>query len=480
MARLKTIESYEPVKPRLRSVGRRAVPFRKPPAETSQIQKSDGRASRFPSKTSTVKRLTRNHTFAYAALFAFTLVLYARPYEFYPSPLTTSSALIFGIITLALFIPGQLAFEGNLTAPLPEVKYILLFALLGLASIPLAISPLDGWSTFSDIFIRCIVIFVVFVNVVRTEARLNGLLYLALAVGIWLSVGAINDYRTGLLTVEGYRVAGRSGGIFGNSNDMALFLVTMTPVAIAFLLRARNIGLKIGFALITLLMIAAIMVTYSRGGFLGLVTALAFLGWRLGNRHRMQILVGGFLLVIAFLVLAPGGYGVRLASIIFPSLDAKGSSQVRRGDLARSLYVALRHPILGIGMGNYASQMSYTGLVTHNSYTQVAAEMGLAALYCYTMFIVAPLRRLGQIARDSVGPKGNPKFHYLAIGLQASLIAYMVSSFFLSVAYVWYVYYLVGYAVCFRRIYESETGAPVVIRKHERTSKSEQTLPIRE
>jgi hypothetical protein len=46
------------------------------------------------------------------------------------------------------------------------------------------------------------------------------------------------------------------------------------------------------------------------------------------------------------------------------------------GELFRSIYVALRHPLLGIGMGNYQPNMSYNGLVTHNSYTQVASEMG--------------------------------------------------------------------------------------------------------
>ncbi|HEV2905296.1 MAG TPA: hypothetical protein VGW32_09620, partial [Pyrinomonadaceae bacterium] len=67
-------------------------------------------------------------------------------------------------------------------------------------------------------------------------------------------------------------------------------------------------------------------------------------------------------------------------------------------------------------------------------------------------------------------------FYYLALGLQASLIAYAVSSFFLSVAYRWYIYYLVGYAVCFRRIYEAETGKLVVAEKGERrTSNTRQT-----
>src|SRR5438132_12837093 len=81
------------------------------------------------------------------------------------------------------------------------------------------------------------------------------------------------------------------------------------------------------------------------------------------------------------------------------------------------------------------------------------------------MFMVTPLRKLGQIvsATRVAGRKSN--YYYLAIGLQASLLAYLVSSFFASVAYLWYVYYLVAYAVCLRRIYESETGRIVVLDK---------------
>ena len=135
-----------------------------------------------------------------------------------------------------------------------------------------------------------------------------------------------------------------------------------------------------------------------------------------------------------------------------------GSSGARQGELLRSLYVAMRHPVLGIGMGNYASEMSYTGLVTHNAYTQVASEMGIGALVIYTMFIVTPLKRLGRIARETLTARTSSRYYYLAVGLQASLLAYLVSSFFASVAYLWYVYYLVAYAVCLRRMYESETG----------------------
>jgi hypothetical protein len=106
-------------------------------------------------------------------------------------------------------------------------------------------------------------------------------------------------------------------------------------------------------------------------------------------------------------------------------------------------------------MGNFHIVSNHE-LVSHNAYTQVAAELGMAALVFYTMFVVTPIKRLRQVERETFGAPDERRFHYLAVGLQASLIGYMVTSFFASVAFLWYVYYLVGYALCFTRIYATE------------------------
>jgi hypothetical protein len=415
--------------------------------------------------------LRRGHVFSFVFLFLFTLVLYARPAEFYPSAVTNSLALMVGLVALATFVSTQLMIDGTLTARPVEVNLVLVFMLTGLLSIPLAIDPGVAWHEFSGAFIRCIAIFVVIVNVVRSERRLKVLMFLALATGIWLSAGAINDYRLGLMTVEGYRAGGRGEGIFGNSNDMALFLVTLIPLAIVFVMQSQKALWKVLFGGAAILMTVGIVLTYSRSGFIGLLVSTGFLAWKLGEKKRIEILIGGGVLVAIVLALSPS-YAVRLASIVMPSLDPVGSSEAREGELFRSLYVAIRHPLLGIGMGNYAPEMSTRGLVTHNSYTQVASEMGAAALVFYTLFLVTPLRKLAQIARDTCGAKADSPFYYLAVGLQASLIGYMVSSFFASVAYLWYAYYLVAYAVCFRRIYESTTGKEVIIEKHKQSGES--------
>jgi O-antigen ligase len=420
--------------------------------------------------------LKRGHALSYAGLVLFTIILYVRPAEIYPSPLTASLALIVALATLAFFIPTQLSLEGTLTARPSEVNLVLLFCLTALLSIPFAINRMTAWHEFTGTFIRCIIIFVVIVNTVRTKARLRGLLFVALVSGIWLSFEAINDFRLGLNTVDGYRAGGRGNGIFGNTNDMALHVVTLLPIAIAVLFGTRSIIRKLLFGACAALMVAAIVLSYSRGAFLGMIVILIFLAMKLGQRNRVGIGLAILGLAVAGLLFAPGNYGGRLLSIFMPSLDPGGSADNRRGELFRSAYIALRHPLLGIGMGNYQSEMSYKGLVTHNSYTQVAAEMGATALVCYTLFIVKPLRKLGQIARQTFETRGSSHYYYLAVGLQASLLGYMVSSFFLSVAYVWYVYYLVGFAVCLRRLYEAEIGAAVVVttrkqRKQEKQGK---------
>jgi O-antigen ligase len=486
MQRGRSSSEYEPVtrsrpRPRLNDweIQSEEWPTRAPLDDTSTVEQCPEEEeppapTRRATKTGAVDFLKRGHTLTYAALFLFTIILYARPSEFYPSPLTASIAFIVGVITLVIFVPSQLTIDGRLTARPREINLVLLFALTGLLSIPLAISREDAWATFfGDTFIRCVVIFIVMVNVVRTEARLKGLLFLALAVSLWLSLGALNDFRLGLTEVEGYRIAGRGKGLFGNANDMALHLVTIMPIAVGLLFGARGGLKKILYGTSAALMMAAIVVTYSRGAFLAMMVSLGFLAWKLGRKHRLAVTVLAFIIFVLFLAFAPGNYGRRLLSIVFPSLDPVGSAEARRGELLRSINVALHKPVFGIGMGNYATQMSERGLVTHNSYTQVAAEMGMAALVIYTMFIVTPLKRLGQIARETFGAREGARYYYLATGLQASLLAYMVASFFASVAYNWYPYYLVAYAVCLRRMYEAETGKLVVPEKKMRGKRVE-------
>lgn len=420
-------------------------------------QTSTEAGSGFVSKSQSWLR-RRGHSLTFAGLFIFSVILYLRPYELFPA-LSGIRQMAFytGIATLAIYVASQLALEGNLTARPKEITLVLLLLAAALLSMPLAGDPGGAWKTFNEMLLKTILIFIVLVNVVRTEMRLKLLLLLVLGVSIYLSINAINDYRAGIFATgaaetHDLRIGGRIKGLFENSNDLAMHLVSMIPIAVALGLSGRNPLKKLVYFGVTGLMVGAVVVTFSRGGFIGLVAATFVLVRRLGRKNRAATTAGLVFAVILFLALAPGAFSNRLSTIFNSASDLTGSSSQRTEVLKRSVWVALRYPVFGVGIGNFRHK-SPRNLETHNAYTQVAAEMGLVAMLVYILFIIHPIRRMRLIENESYHQPERRRFYYLSVGLQASLIGFMFSSFFGAVAYQWYVYYLVAYAVCLHRLY---------------------------
>ncbi|HEY0408061.1 MAG TPA: O-antigen ligase family protein, partial [Pyrinomonadaceae bacterium] len=225
-------------------------------------------------------------------------------------------------------------------------------------------------------------------------------------------------------------------------------------IAAGLFFMSRGPHKKIFYGAGVVLMTIATIFTFSRGGFLALLVAALVLAWKLGRRSRLSVVALGLFLALVFFALAPGSYSGRMASILDNGLDTSGSATSRQNLLLRSILVTARHPLLGIGMNNFHI-VSIHEQVSHNAYTEVGAEMGVPAMIVYILFILASLKRMREIERETFERRRHYRVFYLAVGLQASLISYMVSSFFASVAYQWYIYYLVGYAFCLYRLHEA-------------------------
>jgi O-antigen ligase len=199
-------------------------------------------------------------------------------------------------------------------------------------------------------------------------------------------------------------------------------------------------------------MMIGLVATFSRAGFLGFVCVLAFLVWKLARRNRVLFGAVALTVVVATVAFAPTAYRSRLAT------TRDDSAVARTDDLKRSILVTARHPLFGVGMDNYILY-SNTNHATHNAYTQVASEMGLVALLIYVAFLFGSFKGLRRIEQATRKAGRRPPTYYLAIGFQASLVSYMVVSLFASVAYQWYVYYLVAYAICLQRLASLETDS---------------------
>lgn len=402
--------------------------------------------------------LVRNgHTVTFVGLYLFSILVLYRPYELVPAlGFLASTAFYFALATLVVYLPSQFASEGNVTILSTDVKAILAMTFIALITIPIAKDPGTAWDTFNEPFIKAVVMFIVMVNVIRTRRRLLQMMWVSISVGIYLSWTSIGMYLDGKFTVDSYRVGVEVGGLFGNTNDMALHFVMMTPLVIALGIGTSSKIWKIVYFASAALFVGANMVTFSRGGFIGLMAVAVVLAWKLGRKHRLNVTVASIVVGGLVMVAAPGNYGLRMLSIFVPGLD-NGSSDQRRELLERSLLVTARNP-WGIGIGNFPI-VGIHDHQTHNAFTQVSSELGILGLVAYMVFIISPFRKLRAIERTLFTSQDHAWFYYLSIGLQASIVGYLVSSFFASVAYNWFIYYLLAYAVAFRRIYAVETGA---------------------
>lgn len=407
---------------------------------------------------------------AFAGLFIFTFLLYARPQEMFPELFAGFPLVkIVAISTLLAYLIAKLTAGERLTIWPLELTLVLVIALLGLLFTPIAAAPQDSLNVLLDVFLKVVIIFLLMINLINTAGRLRAIMKLSVICGTALAVFALFSYLTGNFMFEGKkvtnRVAGIVAGMFGNPNDLALSLDLLLPLCVAFALSSRG-WKRTAYFVCAAILAVGVVVTFSRGGFLGLVALSLVLLWKLSRRNRGLTIVAFLVATGFFLVAMPNGYSNRLTTIFSIEEDQTGSAQARRELLDRALQVASNHVLIGVGMGNFHIY-SIHEQVAHNSYLEISAELGVAGLMAYLILIFAPLRPLRRIERETrtaqrgrliKGRDAPPEqyAYFFSVALQAAFVAYLVCSFFGSVEYLWHIYYLVAYGVSMRQIYAQE------------------------
>ncbi len=400
-----------------------------------------------------------SYLLAFIFVWCFTLVLYLRPnelfpkfFEEYPIPL----AKIFAVAAPAIFFFSRAISGEKLFLWQRELKMV--FVILGLAVLfyPFSINKEDTWRELSELYIKVVLMFGLLVATLDSRARIYWMMRLTVLCGGWIALDSILKFRAGDLSEKSQRIEGTVGGMFSNPNDLATTFGMLLPLAVVLLVVSRGPS-RVLYACCIVLFSMATLITFSRGGFLALVAVAGVMLWKFRRRHRAIPYVAAGMLLGVLLLSMPGGLGDRLWTIVKPDSDSTGSAQERRDILKRGLLIAARHPITGIGLGTFHIQ-SINERRAHNSYLEIAAELGLMGLLAYLALIFNPLKALWQIEAETLGACDRRAFenYVLSVGLQATLVAYYANSFFGSIQYQWFVYYPIAYAVGLRLIYERE------------------------
>ena len=391
-------------------------------------------------RTNVATSFTKGSPFGYWVMVAFSFLYYFRPGDIIPGLSVLHMARITSVIAiLALLLGTKRTRPKNLPV---EVKIILaMYAWMILCV------PFSSWRTGSALLVffevsKIVMISLALTLTVTTLAELRRLLAVqALGVGLMTIAAVVVNNR-----MQG-RLAGVGDALLANPNDLAMNVSLNWPFCLVFLLTARGIVRKIFWIVTMLVMVYALMATYSRAGFMALAVVIVFCLWDFGIRGRrgyMLAIAAGCLLGV--IVVAPGNYIKRLETLVgrFQEGDYdRGSAEARRELLVKSLTVTATHPVFGVGPGNFPS---FTGLwrVTHNTYTQLSSECGIPALLLFLFLLRRAYLNLRYLRKLPFSRETN-EVHLYTNALTASFAAYLLGAFFSSSAYELFPYYIVVY-----------------------------------
>jgi putative inorganic carbon (HCO3(-)) transporter len=218
---------------------------------------------------------------------------------------------------------------------------------------------------------------------------------------------------------------------FDNPNLLGGFLLPVLPIAVVALLRWREPLRRIYALLALLLGVAAMVLTYSRGAWMGMVLALAAIGlflvlrlsrsWPpLWRRLFPILLLAGGTAALVVLVAAVEPLRVRVLSLVAGREDS--SNNFRLNVWSAALEMIQDRPVLGIGPGNTAfnliyplfQQPKFNALSAYSIPLEVTVEAGIPGLLAMLGLVITALRTGLRLGRSD-GPLALPALASVAI-----------------------------------------------------------------
>ena len=168
----------------------------------------------------------------------------------------------------------------------------------------------------------------------------------------------------------------RAVSFFPDPHMFAFFLGMLFPIALGLGLFENKRWLAAAG-----LIFMADLLTFSRGGYIGLIAGVLFFGcvcfWRADK--KAAFVSGLFAAILALALLLPNPVASRFDSSFNPE---EGSNVGRLSMWETARQIILTKPFLGVGIGNFSlavdQKVSYrNSIYAHNTYLDIAAETGL-------------------------------------------------------------------------------------------------------
>lgn len=325
----------------------------------------------------------------------------------------------------------------------PITKKVLLLFLIAVLSIPGSIWVGASASFAFSHMVKLLIFLFLVATTVKTDHD-------ARFLGWWFSIAI---FLVALFGAAGNKmVAGRIavGGTY-DPNDLALILVMSLPL-MYYLLEAEAGWRRKALMGMMVVILFIIPLTGSRGGILALGAVLAAIILKRGLTKSIRLFFAIILMAAIVVSVTPAEHLERFKTIV--SIEEDYNMDAQGGRIAiwkRSMKLIAANPLLGSGGGTFMVAEGTTHeygkwSAAHNSFIQIAVELGIIALVIQLLMI----RQIIIMAR-------NASSSWLGKGVEVAMYAYCVGGFFLSWAYTYLLYFVIGLGIVLERLSAEET-----------------------
>ena len=321
----------------------------------------------------------------------------------------------------------------------PEIRLsglevpLLLLLLLGVVSSLFSLYPEQSWRETGFLFL-CLSIFFIVQNLFSDQKRLYLLALVIVASGICLSLFGLLRYAISMGATP-WKAALSS--TYVNHNHLAGYLELCLPLSLGMIGCVTDRGKRAILIYGIVLMGASLLLSLSRGGWLGGVLALFFMAFLTKRRGLLSkgmwitsIAIFIFLLAI-FLGLNP--IMERLSTfgqILRDPINFDTRIKVWKG----TLLVIRDHPFLGTGMGTFAwafpphrpAGIPQRYLYAHNDFLHLTSELGILFLPL-SLWLISSVLKMGITTFFKTGSR---RKRGISLGCSMGILALSIHSIF--------------------------------------------------
>jgi len=305
-------------------------------------------------------------------------------------------------------------------------------------------------------YFEYMIVFFMVVNYVNTANQAKRLLFC-----LFITCFIVSIY--GLIQIPGGgRVSAPFEGEVGEPNTFGGYLVFMGAVAVALMDHLKDMRVRLGLAVLLVVLLLSLLYTQSRASYLAVIPA--YLVFSLLSRRRFYLIAGLIVALALSPLIIPRVAKERIA-FTFMQPEAKGqiqfgkvrldtSASARVINYKRGLSDWRKSPVLGYGVTGYTFMDA--------QYPRILVETGIVGLLAFAWLIYA-LFRVGintwRDARDDL-------MRGLSVGLTAGLVGLLVhavgANTFIIVRIMEPFWFLVGIVIALSQMNDESTHAPSI------------------